>query len=134
GRSRCTSRNPVHRARTCPEDQAMLFLPDPCLGEWVRRATGRDNIHLWLGERHVHAGIMAEYVERAREAHPDAELLVHPECACGSRCLLDLQAGRLGSRRTHVLSTEGMVRHAAASDAGAFLAATEPGAPHRLRR
>ena len=130
----CTSANAVDIVRSIPEDQEILFLPDLFLGEWVRRATGRDNIHLWLGECHVHAGIMAEDVERAREAHPDAELLVHPECACGSRCLLDLQAGRLDSRRTHVLSTEGMVRHAAASDAGSFLVATETGVLHRLRR
>ncbi|CCF86301.1 quinolinate synthase NadA [Nitrolancea hollandica] len=130
----CTSANAVEIVRSIPEDQEILFLPDLFLGEWVRRETGRQNMHLWLGECHVHAGIMAEDVERARRDHPGAELLVHPECACGSRCMLDLQAGRLDSRRTHVLSTEGMVRHAGKSDAETFLVATETGVLHRLRQ
>ncbi|HEU4793948.1 MAG TPA: quinolinate synthase NadA [Nitrolancea sp.] len=130
----CTSANAVEIVRSIPEDQEVLFLPDLFLGEWVRRETGRQNMHLWLGECHVHAGIVADDVERARRDHPSAELLVHPECACGSRCMLDLQSGRLDSRRTHVLSTEGMVRHAGKSDAGTFLVATETGVLHRLRQ
>lgn len=128
----CTSANAVEIVRSIPPEQEILFLPDMFLGEFVRRETGRSNIHLWMGECHVHAGIMAEDVERARNAYPDAELLVHPECACGSRCLLDIQSGRLDSRRTHVLSTEGMVRYAAASGADRFLVATETGVLHRL--
>jgi quinolinate synthase len=130
----CTSANAVEIVRSIPEDQEILFLPDLFLGEWVRRETGRQNMHLWLGECHVHAGIVSEDVERARRDHPGAELLVHPECACGSRCMLDLQSGRLDSRRTHVLSTEGMVRHAGKSDAETFLVATETGVLHRLRQ
>lgn len=128
----CTSANAVDIVRSIPEDREILFLPDLYLGEWVRRETGRQNMHLWLGECHVHAGIMADDVERARSAHPGAELLVHPECACGSKCMLDLQSGRLDSNRTSVLSTEGMVRHAASSDADAFIVATEVGVIHRL--
>jgi quinolinate synthase len=128
----CTSANAIEVVQSIPEDRDILFLPDLFLGEWVRRETGRHNIHLWLGECHVHAGIMAEDVERARSSRPDAELMVHPECACGSRCMLDLQAGRLDRSRTHVLSTEGMVRHAVASDATEFLVATEAGVLHRL--
>jgi quinolinate synthase len=128
----CTSANAVEIVRSIPEDTEILFLPDLFLGEWVRRETRRKNIHLWLGECHVHAGIMAEDVERARRDWPDAELLVHPECACGSRCMLDLQSGRLDSSRTHVLSTEGMVRHAMKSDSSQFVIATETGVLHRL--
>ena len=130
----CTSANAVEVVRSIPAEQEILFLPDLFLGEWVRRSTGRENMHLWLGECHVHAGIMAEDVERARLAYPDAELLVHPECACGSRCLLDLQSGRLDAARTRVLSTEGMVRHAVGSNSKRFLVATETGVIHRLQR
>ncbi len=129
----CTSANAVDIVRSIPAEREILFLPDMFLGEFVRRETGRANIHLWMGECHVHAGIMAEDVERARRANPEAELLVHPECACGSRCLLDIQSGRLDAHRTHVLSTEGMVRHAAASDANSFIVATETGVLHRLK-
>jgi quinolinate synthase len=128
----CTSANAVQIVQSIPEDREILFLPDMFLGEWVRRETGRNNIHLWMGECHVHAGIMAEDVERARDDWPDAELLVHPECACGSRCMLDIQSGRLDARRTKVLSTEGMVRHAVNSDSEKFIIATETGVLHRL--
>lgn len=129
----CTSSNAVQIVQSIPEDQEILFLPDLFLGEWVKRETGRTNIQLWMGECHVHAGIMAEDVERARHDWPDAELLVHPECACGSRCMLDLQSGRLDASRTKVLSTEGMVRHAMNSDSDKFVIATETGVLHRLQ-
>ncbi len=129
----CTSANAVEIVRSIPSEQEILFLPDLFLGEFVRRETGRTNLHLWMGECHVHAGIMAEDVDRARRADPEAELLVHPECACGSRCLLDIQSGRLDSHRTHVLSTEGMVRHAVASESTSFIVATETGVLHRLQ-
>jgi quinolinate synthase len=128
----CTSANAVQVIEAIPEDKEILFLPDLFLGEWVKRETGRKNIHLWLGECHVHAGIVAEDVERARHEWPDAELLVHPECACGSRCMLDIQSGRLDKTRTKVLSTEGMVRHAMNSDSSQFVVATETGVLHRL--
>ena len=62
----------------------MLFLPDQFLGAHVRRQTGRENIHVWLGECHVHAGITPTDVRRQVAAHPDAELLVHPECGCAT--------------------------------------------------
>jgi quinolinate synthase len=128
----CTSANAVEIVNLIPAHREVLFLPDLFLGEYVKRQTGRTNMHLWLGECHVHAGIMAEDVERARALDPEAELLVHPECACGSRCMLDIQSGRLDSARTHVLSTEGMVRHAAASKSESFIVATETGVLHRL--
>lgn len=128
----CTSANAVQIVESIPDDTEILFLPDLFLGEWVKRETGRQNIQLWLGECHVHAGIVAEDVDRARADFPDAELLIHPECACGSRCMLDLQSGKLDASRTKVLSTEGMVRHAMNSDADQFVVATETGVLHRL--
>lgn len=128
----CTSANAVQIVESIPEETEILFLPDLFLGEWVKRETGRENIQLWLGECHVHAGIVSEDVERARVEWPDAELLIHPECACGSRCMLDLQSGRLDSSRTKVLSTEGMVRHAMSSESDQFVVATETGVLHRL--
>ncbi len=130
----CTSANAVQIIQSIPEDQKILFLPDLFLGEWVKRETGRENIELWLGECHVHAGIVSEDVERARHDWPDAELLIHPECACGSKCMLDLQSGKLDSARTKVLSTEGMVRHAMQSESDQFVVATETGVLHRLNK
>src|SRR5437868_12233066 len=53
----CTSSNAVEVVRSIPEDTEVLFLPDQFLGAHVKRQTGRDNLHVWAGECHVHAGI-----------------------------------------------------------------------------
>ena len=53
----CTSGNAVGVIESIPADREILFLPDMFLGAHVRRVTGRENIHVWMGECHVHAGI-----------------------------------------------------------------------------
>src|SRR6478752_2382409 len=53
----CTSANAAQVVASVPADREVLFLPDQFLGAHVRRATGRANMHIWLGECHVHAGI-----------------------------------------------------------------------------
>ena len=53
----CTSSNAVEVVESIPRDQEILFCPDQFLGAHVQRMTGRDNMHIWLGECHVHAGI-----------------------------------------------------------------------------
>src|SRR5687768_17775452 len=53
----CTSGNAVEVVNSIPADREILFLPDLFLGAHVRRVTGRENMHVWLGECHVHAGI-----------------------------------------------------------------------------
>lgn len=128
-----TSGNAEAVVRSIPADQEILFLPDQFLGAWLKERTGRSNMHVWLGECHVHAGIRPAEIRARQERLPDAELLIHPECGCASACVW--AAGRgLMHPRTHVLSTEGMVKHAAASSASTFLVATETGILHRLRK
>jgi quinolinate synthase len=122
----CTSGNAKAVIEAIPRDREILFLPDLFLGLWLERVTGR-KLHLWMGECHVHAGIRPEDVERWASV-PDAELLVHPECGCAS------QAMAFANGRTHILSTEGMVELAAASQKERFLVATETGILHRLRK
>lgn len=83
----CTSSNAVDVVASIPADQEVLFLPDQFLGAHVKRVTGRDNIHVWAGECHVHAGINgAELAERAAE-DPEADLFIHPECGCATSAL-----------------------------------------------
>src|SRR5687768_17596601 len=53
----CTSGNAVEVVNSIAPDREILFLPDLFLGAHVRRVTGRENMHVWLGECHVHAGI-----------------------------------------------------------------------------
>jgi len=66
----CTSGNAVEIVNSIPADQEVLFLPDMFLGAHVRRITGRKNMHVWMGECHVHAGIDPEDIRLQRAAHP----------------------------------------------------------------
>src|ERR1700749_2310921 len=83
----CTSSNAVEVVESIPKDRDVLFLPDQFLGAHVRRVTGRENLHVWAGECHVHAGINGATLARQVDAHPDAELYVHPECGCATSAL-----------------------------------------------
>jgi quinolinate synthase len=78
----CTSSNAVDVVNSVPADQELLFLPDMFLGAHVKRMTGRQNMHTWLGECHVHAGISPADLRAAVRAEPRAELYIHPECGC----------------------------------------------------
>lgn len=129
----CTSGNAERVIRAIPEDKEILFLPDMFLGSYLQRVTGR-RMQIWAGECHVHAAIRPAMVERQRAAAPDAEFLIHPECGCVSSTMHYLASGRLDPRGTHILSTEGMIRHAASSSASRFVVATEIGVLHRMRK
>jgi quinolinate synthase len=130
----CTSGNAVEVINSIPADTEILFLPDMFLGAHVRRMTGRQNIHVWMGECHVHAGIDPEHITRQRAAHPGAEFLIHPECGCATSVVEAVSAGAVDPRGVQILSTEGMIRRPALSDADEFIVATEVGILHRLRR
>ncbi len=130
----CTSGNAVEIVNSIPADREVLFGPDMFLGAHVRRMTGRANMHVWMGECHVHAGISPESLDRMRLAHPGAELLVHPECGCSTSVLEGISAGAVNEKDLHILSTEGMIRRPAESSANEFIVATEVGILHRLRK
>jgi quinolinate synthase len=129
----CTSSNAEAVIRAIPEDTEILFCPDMFLGAHLERVTGR-RMHIWMGECHVHAGIDPDDLEAARRQHPDAELLLHPECGCTSATLYRLGRGDLGGSSCVVASTEGMVRRAAESPASTFIVATEVGILHRMQQ
>lgn len=129
----CTSGNAVDVVNAIAPDREILFLPDFFLGAHVRRVTGRDNIRVWMGECHVHAGITPASLDAQRRAHPDAELLIHPECGCSTNVVEAMSAGDVSSDRAHLLSTEGMMRRPSESPASTFIVATETGILHRLR-
>ncbi|MCL8208767.1 MAG: quinolinate synthase NadA [Actinomycetia bacterium] len=126
----CTSSNAVDVVNAIDPERDILFLPDFYLGSHVARVTGRKNIHVWLGECHVHATIRGEDLAAKAQAHQDAELLIHPECGCTTRALALPPEGV----PHHVLSTDGMIRHARQTPARTLIVATEVGLLHRLRR
>ncbi|MGA8943922.1 MAG: quinolinate synthase NadA [Thermoactinomyces sp.] len=130
----CTSSNAVQVVQSIPEDQEILFLPDVFLGSFVERVTGRKNIHVWMGECHVHAGITPNQVENMLEEHPEAELLVHPECGCSTSSMLLMANDALPENRTHILSTGKMLNHSKTSSADEFVVATEVGILYQMEK
>ncbi len=130
----CTSSNAVRIVESIPADQEILFLPDMFLGSYVKRVTGRQNMHIWMGECHVHAGIAPADVEGIFKKHPQAELLVHPECGCSTSSMFLLSEGLLPKERTHMLSTGGMLQHAQNSTSKEFIVATEIGIIHQMEK
>ena len=118
----CTSGNALDIIRSYPEDREIIFVPDQYLGEHTAESTGRRLI-LWPGYCPSHARIMESDIAAARQEHPDAEVLVHPECKGPVRHAAD-----------KVLSTGGMARYVAASPTKEFVIGTETGMLHRLRR
>jgi len=130
----CTSGNAVEVVNSIDPEKEILFLPDMFLGAHVRRMTGRKNMHVWMGECHVHAGIDPENIRLQRSLHPQAEFLIHPECGCSTSVLEAMSAGDVDAEGVQILSTEGMIRRPALSDADEFIVATEVGILHRLRR
>ncbi|HEY3633142.1 MAG TPA: quinolinate synthase NadA [Jatrophihabitantaceae bacterium] len=130
----CTSSNAVAVVNSIPADQPVLFLPDQFLGAHVQRQTGRENMQIWLGECHVHAAISPTDIKTSVAVHPDAELLVHPECGCASSTVWLAGEGELPADRTRILSTGGMLAAARDMTAKTALVATEVGMLHQLRK
>jgi quinolinate synthase len=130
----CTSGNAVEVVASIPERHAVLFCPDQFLGAHVQRTLQRENMHIWLGECHVHAGINGADLKQQVEADPDAELFIHPECGCATSALYLAVAGVVPPERTRILSTSGMVTAARETTAERVLVATETGMLHQLRK
>ena len=130
----CTSANAVEIVAGIPSDREVLFLPDQFLGAHVQRTTKRKNMHIWMGECHVHAGISPQELREKAEAAPQSELFIHPECGCATPALWLSGTGDLPAERTHVLSTGGMLERARTTQAPSVLVATETGMLHQLRR
>jgi len=130
----CTSSNAVDVVRSVPADQEVLFLPDQFLGAHVKRETGRDNLYIWAGECHVHAGINGPELAARAAANPDADLFVHPECGCATSALYLAGEGVVPKEQVKILSTGDMVTEARGTKAKTVLVATEIGMLHQLRR
>ncbi|MFL5894883.1 MAG: quinolinate synthase NadA [Thermoleophilaceae bacterium] len=132
-----TSSNAVevvkHIYREHGDNTEILFGPDMFLGSYVERITGK-RMHVWIGECHVHAGIRPADIQRTREAHPGADLLIHPECGCSTSVMEYAACGDIDPDNTYMLSTGGMLEHARRSDKDEFIVATETGMLYPLER
>ncbi|NMO04226.1 quinolinate synthase NadA [Gordonia sp. TBRC 11910] len=130
----CTSSNAVDVVASIDPDREVLFLPDQFLGAHVKRQTGRDNIHIWAGECHVHAGINGDELADQAASHPDADLFIHPECGCATSALYLAGEGAVPADKVKILSTGGMLDAARSTGAKQVLVATEIGMLHQLRK
>ncbi|WP_235831428.1 quinolinate synthase NadA [Gordonia zhaorongruii] len=130
----CTSSNAVDVVSSIDPDREVLFLPDQFLGAHVKRETGRDNIHIWAGECHVHAGINGAELTEQSDSHPDADLFIHPECGCATSALYLAGEGVVPEDKVQILSTGGMIEAARATQSTQVLVATEVGMLHQLRK
>ena len=129
----CTSANALRIVESIPVDREILFAPDMFLGEYIREKTER-TIHVWMGECHVHAAIRPADVDAQLAQHPEAELLIHPECGCVSNVMWQLSKGDLPADRTRITSTTGMIESIESSPASEFLVATETGILHQMKK
>jgi quinolinate synthase len=130
----CTSSNAVEVVASIPAETPVLFGPDKFLGAHVRRILGRDNIHVWDGECHVHAGINGAQLAAKAAQDPDADLYIHPECGCATSALYLAGTGAVPADRVKILSTGDMVSNARNTRSRSVLVATEIGIIHQLRR
>ena len=115
----CTSANGVKAVESIANDD-ILFVPDQNLGHYISTKT-KKNIILYPGFCYVHHRIKPEQVRLARELHPEAQVIVHPECRPEVIELADA-----------ALSTSQMLRYAKESSHNSFIIGTEEGLLHRL--
>ena len=118
----CTSGNAVNVVRSIPDDQEIIFVPDRNLGAYIQEQTGR-RLTLWDGFCPIHDAIRAADIIKAKNARPEALLIVHPECRPEVTKLAD-----------GVCSTGGMFDFVKQSTAKEFIVATEEGMLYPLRK
>jgi len=143
--SRNTDKIIAHAVKNHP-CRKVLVLPDRYLGMVMKTralqllaaegiSVNPNLIEIYpLGCCYVHEKIGERGLEEALERHPDAELMIHPECGCASSCLLKLQRGQIPHGKAYFLSTEQMIERAKQSSAAKFIVATEKGMVYRLRK
>lgn len=117
----CTSANAVKVVNSVKEER-VIFVPDKNLARYVARFSKKE-IFPWEGYCYVHDQYTPEQVFNARKLHPNAEVLVHPECRPE---VIDLADG--------VYSTSGIVKRVCSGDAAEYVIGTEVGIMYRLNK
>lgn len=108
-----TSSSAVKILDNMPEND-IIFLPDPNLGGWLAGQLPQKNIELFDGGCPIHMEITEDNVKNARETHPDALILIHPECV-----------GKVSDYADYIGSTTGIMDFAKNSKAKEFIIGTE---------
>jgi quinolinate synthase len=117
----CTSSNAINVVKSL-DAKELLLVPDRNLGRYIARFTDK-TCHVWDGYCPTHERLRVEDLQRAKQEHPEALVMAHPECAPEVLELAD-----------HICSTSGMYDYATKSPAQSFIVGTEAGILYRLRR
>lgn len=118
----CTSSNAVKVVRNVPSKK-VIFVPDRNLAWWVQKNVPEKEVIVWEGYCYVHQQFSPKPLDLARKQHPDAEIMVHPECR-----------KEILTKADFVLSTSGMLKCVARSAAKKFIVGTEIGMIQRLKK
>lgn len=117
----CTSANVVKVVNSLEENE-ILMVPDKNLARYAAMHT-KKKIHFWNGYCPFHNLLTARDVQKAREAHPDAVFMAHPECPPEVLQVADV-----------IASTSGMLDYAGRSKQKEFIVGTEVGLIYPLKK
>ena len=118
----CTSSNAVKIVKALGTDK-VVFAPDRHLGAFVQKQANRPDLVLWQGTCIVHETFSERRLIELMTAHPDAEVIAHPECHDG-----------ILRHAAHIASTSGLIDYAKNSPKQAFIGATEAGLLHKMQQ
>lgn len=117
-----TSGNARQIVESMPKDEKIIFGPDQNLGGYINSITGREMV-LWNGACHVHEKFSVERIIALKKQHPEAKILVHPECK-----------GPVVKLADKVGSTAALLKFAIADATDTFIVATESGILHKMQQ
>ena len=117
-----TSSNAREIVESLPQDTPIIFGPDRNLGGYINSITGR-NMLLWDGACHVHEKFSVEKILELKKQHPDAKVLVHPECK-----------GTIVKLADKVGSTAALLKYSINDSSDTFIVATESGILHEMQK
>ncbi|NEX01722.1 quinolinate synthetase [Pseudobutyrivibrio sp. NOR37] len=117
-----TSANAMKIVKALP-NKNIFFIPDENLGRYIAEKVPEKNFIFNDGFCHVHKAVTADMVSRAKESHPEAEVLIHPECTLDVLELAD-----------YIGSTSGIIDYATKSDKKEFIISTELGVLYQLKK
>ena len=118
----CTSTNAVAVINALKDAKEIIFVPDKYLADYASKQTGRKLIS-WNGFCPTHVKILLEDIKREKHFHPQAKVIVHPECLSSVTALADA-----------VLSTSQMAKFAKETDVKEMIIGTEVGLIYRLKK
>jgi quinolinate synthase len=118
----CTSSNAIQIVESLPADEKIIFAPDRNLGNYVLNKTGRD-IVIWNGTCHVHEEFSLEAILKLKKEHPDAKIIVHPECELPVRMVADF-----------IGSTSALLNFTKTDIGKTYIVATEAGIIHQMKK